>query len=322
MMKWPSVKLCLLFWAILFAVLFIMGEIIDLGVRKSNYSHYYKINLLANKRADPEIAVFGSSVGEVGIDPRVIENITGKRTYNYSIDGTRFLQYRGLVKELNESSASCKLVIFTETFFSLTKVDQLTEADRYMAHIRNNSIYESLYDVQPELAWKLKYIPFYKFVVMKHPYYKASILGLKSWIKNILPDDSLKGYTPKYRTWETGLDSINKSSKPVTIILDSITIEKYRLTIRELKHKGRKVLIIIPPVHKDGLALLPNLDVLRKALSSFEEEGVYFRDYSVNGISEDKSYFYNNSHLNDAGAKKFSGLLAGDINKLLREGGQ
>lgn len=321
-MKWQRVKINCLFWGILFVILFILSEIIDFGVRKSDYAHYYKVNLIGDKRIDPEIAVFGSSVGEVGVQPTIIESISHKKTYNFSIDGTRFIQYRGLIEELNKNSNTCKLFIFVETFFTLSKVDQLTAADRYMAHISNDRIYESLYDVQPELTWELRYIPFYKFVAMNHSYYKASIIGLKSWFMHTSFNDPLKGYTPKYKSWEYDMDSLNKHTSPINIIIDSFAINRYRQTIRELESQGRKVMIIIPPFQTDGLKLIPNLDILRKTFASLAGKNVFFKDYSLNSLSADKSYFYNNSHLNDEGAKRFSIQLSQDINTILTSANQ
>ncbi|HTJ53438.1 MAG TPA: hypothetical protein VL443_28480 [Cyclobacteriaceae bacterium] len=318
-MKKKAIIQSVLFLVILILLLTIVIRTLDFGVRNSSYAQYAKVNYIGNHRADTQLAFFGSSVGEVSLNANLIEEQTGKSAYNYCIDGTRFMQYDGLIKEFNAYSINCEMVVFAETFFSLSKVDQLTEVDRFLPYINNETIYTSLYFIQPELMWKLRYIPFYKFIVAKQGYYKAAALGLKEMIggKSLLRDDTLKGFTPKKLHWQVGLDELNKASKPIEIQLDTIALQHYSSTIEEIRKKGRKVLIVIPPIHEDGLRLLPDLEKLRKTLASMERDGVYFRDYSMSDLSREKNYFYNNSHVNELGARKFSKHLALTIDSIL-----
>lgn len=316
-MRTNHTKRILLFALILIAALAVIQAVIDYGVRNSPYSYYAKVNMIANHKVDPKIAFFGSSVGEVAFDAPLIEQKTNLPSYNFCIDGTRFIQYNGLVREFNTYSKNCELVVFAETFFSLSKVDQLTEVDRFLAHLDNPSIYASLHSVQPDLMWKLKYVPFYKFVVINHGYYKAAALGLANSFSSADAADPLKGYTPKDRSWERGLDDLNKRSASIDITIDSVTILQYKTTLKELRKSGKKVLIVIPPIHDDGLKLLPNLDLLRKTLLSLEGDGIYFRDYSRTGLSGSKEYFYNNSHVNARGGQAFSEQLVSCIDSIM-----
>jgi hypothetical protein len=312
-------KRALLFCFLLVAILLIVEWGVDAGAGQSHYSHYYKVNLIANHQADPVISCFGSSVGEVALASDILERKTRHTVYNFCLDGTRFMQYNGLIRELNEYSDSCALVVMAETFFSLSSIDQLTEVDRFIAHISNDNIYGSLHAIQPELSWKLKYVPFYKFVVAKHSYYKASALGLRAQLGKVQWTDSLKGYTPRNKEWEADQDYFNTIAEPVPIKIDSAVVREYRKTIDALREKGRKVLIIIPPIQENGLRLLPDLEAVRKILASMQGDGVYFRDYSRSDLSYDKKYFYNNSHVNATGAEIFSARLASSIDSIMSE---
>lgn len=307
----------LYFGAGLFIILFGVEKIIESGVANSTLGHYYKVNLIAGHLIDPEVACFGSSVGEVAINAKLIGQKTRRVVYNFCIDGTRFIQYNGLVKELNESASNCKLVIMAETSFSLSQVAQLTEPDRFIAHINNQNIYASLFDVQPGLARKMKYVPFYRFIVAKQRYYRAAATGLLQYRNRLSFQDSLSGFTPKDKGWEPGLDDLNRSTRPLEIIIDTAVLTAYKTTIKQLREKGREVLIIIPPIYKDGLRLLPDLVKIRTALSSLQGEGIYFRDYSWCEISNEKKYFYNNSHVNREGANVFSLKLATAVDSIL-----
>jgi len=305
-----------LFCLILFAFLWCIDKFIAYGASRSPYSYYHKIALIGAHKTDPEVAVFGSSVGEVAVNASQLSAQTNRTAYNLCIDGTRFLQYNGLIREFNQYSTHCKLVVMAETFFSLSKIDQLTEPDRYLAFIDKPNIYQSLHDIQPDLTWKLKCVPFYRFVVAENQYYKASFLGLKHILTKALENDSLLGFTPRYKEWETGLDKFNSTSKRMDITVDSATVSEYMQTLIALRKKGKKVLLIIPPIQEDGLKLL-GMNELRKTLSSMEGEGIYFRDYSSIDLSRNKKYFYNNSHLNAKGARAFTGRLALTIDSIL-----
>jgi hypothetical protein len=307
------VSFCFIFVILLFG----FERCIDFVVRQSNYGYYGKINKIANHEADPKIAFFGSSVGDVSLDPKVISRNTGFSAYNFCIDGTRFIQYNGLIKELNSYSENCELVVLAETFFTLSGVDQLTEVDRFLAHVSIENVYTSLYEVQPELLWKIKYIPFYKFVIAKQGYYKAAAYGLKTSFSASKEVDSLNGFTPKDKNWEVGLDELNKYSLPIDIQINRATVNQYRKTIKELRNRGRKVLIIIPPIHEAGLKLLPDLGKVISVLDSMQEDGVYFRNFSRIKMSEEKRYFYNNSHVNRSGAEVFSSILSQSVDSIL-----
>ena len=319
MMRKKHWRIALLFVFPLVFVLYCAERVIDAGVRNSDYRHFQKVNLIVSKGVNPEIAVFGSSVGEVGIDIPVLEKITGMSAYNFSIDGTRFMQYRGLIREFNKLSDSGKAVVFAETFFTLEPIDRLTEVDRYVAHIRNKNIYNSLLTIQPGLVRKIRYVPFYKFIVMNHTYYWASVKGWmnKLGIKKEHQQDSLKGFTPRKESWDINLDQFNRETKPLHIQIDTSILRNYNLMLDELLLMGRKVFIIIPPVQSSAMGLFENFDELQQAFASLRRDGVYFLDYSASSLSPDKKYFYNNTHLNDEGAAKFSVQLANDIKNIM-----
>jgi hypothetical protein len=312
-----NIKLSLIFISIVFVALYITELVIDTGVRASDYSHYHKVNLIAEHSIDPEVAVFGSSVSEVGIDPRILKGKAGISAYNFSIDGTRFVQMKGMVEEFAEHSTQCKTVVLTEYFGTFTGTEQLTEVHRFMAHINNDNFYRALYPIQPDLIWKLRYVPFYKFIAMEHPYYKASYLGWKKKLGHGSPEDTAFGYTPKYLTWGGQLDSINKLSGPIVITIDPRIVGEYKAMVSKLVGKGIDVLIVLPPVQKDGRSLVKNLDGLRNAFQEMTSSKVHFLDLTTMPITEDKRYFYNNSHVNREGSIIFSDTLASVIKGII-----
>jgi hypothetical protein len=293
---------------------------LDFGVRNSDYAHFNKINLLAEHKLDPGIAIFGSSVSEVGLDPKIFKKTTGLETYNFSIDGTGFEQINGLLKEFSKSSKDCKVVVLTEFFVSFQKLNQLTEVQRFAGHIANENIYRSLHAIQPDLAWKIRNVPFYEFIVVEHPFYKASLLGWKKkLLKQSQPIDTTMGFFPKDLSWDPGLDSVNKKTNPITINIDQEIVEEYGKTLQLLKKNGRKLVIILPPVQKDGKALIKNVSAFKAVCKKFVSEDIYFLDCYDLPLSENKSFFYNNAHVNRSGSLIFSQHVADFVNGILND---
>ena len=316
-MTLENLKFSFFFTLLLIGVLLQITKIVDFGINQSNYSHYYKVNQIANRQAQPNLAIFGSSVGEVSIDPAILQDSTGLSCYNFSIDGTRFVQYNGLIELLCDYADSTRYVLMVETYFSLSKVNQIMAIDRYLNHMEKPEIFNSLHSIQPELVNKIKYIPFYRFIVQTHPYYKSSALGWLNYFKRKKLDDPTLGYTPVHRTWEFDMDSINAKSEKITIVIDSTYSKQYYHTLQKITQSGKKAIIIIPPFFKEGMALFDGFSELKTLLKSFENDHVLFLDYSTHELTLSKEYFYNNSHLNYKGSVEFSKQLAHDLQHII-----
>lgn len=294
----------ILFWLLVATVLYLIETLIGTGIKNSSYSHYYKVNLICGNSIKPQVAIFGSSVGEVGISSPKMAELLNKSCYNFSIDGTRFLQYNGLIKEHAHNNDSLELVILAETIMNLENNKAVTSIDRYVANISNSNIYQSLRDVQPDLAFKVRYVPFYKFIIMEHPYYKASMIGWANKLRKTDLSDPNLGFTPKYTDWQVDVDELNNNSKPIIMGLDSFILDKYRSTIRLLNKKNIKVLIVFMPTYIKGQELMLNMDAYRNTYAAMQNPLVQFYDMTSDTMCTNKANFYNNSHVNSAGAER------------------
>jgi hypothetical protein len=308
----------ILFVAVFLIVYFLFDSFILTGVSKSAAGQLGKVNKICNHEAIPQLAVFGSSVGEVGINTPLLQKQTNLSAYNFSIDGTRFVQYKCLIDELGVKNNTTKLVILTEAYFSLTKVDALTEVERYLANLSNSNIYNSLYSIQPDMIWKCRFVPAYKYTIVSHSFYLAALDGWKRYF-TYNGTDSLLGFTPVYRDWEPDQDKIMDNIKPFAIETDSTVIAEYKVRIKNLQSKGINVMIVLPPVYSIVLKTKTDFTPLRNSLHGIAEEtNSVFLDFTNNKICDNKSLFYNSNHLNYKGAILFSGMLADSINSYLR----
>ena len=136
-----------------------------------------KINLLMEHRVDPELAIFGASNGLTDLDAPAIEAATGERTFNFSVDGTPFVQYQALVRELAASYPTCRHVVLAETFMTFMGLPALRTPSRYLPSLDRESVYPVFREIDPALAFRARYVPFYSFIVADQDYYKASLRG-------------------------------------------------------------------------------------------------------------------------------------------------
>lgn len=304
------------FITILLAILCLIDVALNFGINKNKTCVFAKPNKICRNDDLPQIAIFSSSVGEMGYDCNVLENITHKSVYNFSLTGARFLQYKGMVDELNAVSNKTEIVVLSESIFSFEKLKAINDIERFLPCISNNNVYKSLYKLQPELSFKCRYIPFYKYIVASNNYYLQSMIGWKNYLAHKKNIDSLKGQTKIYRNWEADQDNIWKNAKPIAIKIDKEIVTEYVKTVNELVNGGKTVFIALTPMYLPKEQKIVDLTELRKTLKSIaDDRKIFFVDYSETMV--DKKYFYNAHHLNAYGAKAFSKMFADSLVQLI-----
>lgn len=320
-MNTPAKNYKAIMWGFPIIGLLLLGAIswtIDIGVRHSNSEQTGKVNNIVNHSIDPQLIVFGSSVSEVGVNAPLIRQKTGLSVYNCSMNGTRFMQYKGLIDEFNGYSKNNQYVVLVETYFSFEKTDALAYIDRYLAQIGNHNLYSSLYEMQPGLVWKCRYVPFYKYVAATHVYYKNSAIGWKNIVRKT-PADTALGYAPVDASWQLDADEAIKNTPHFDISIDSAIVTKYMETIGELEKSGRKVIIVMTPMYTEMLQRVTDMAPLRRRLREISAStGARFLDFSANPLCDQKKFFYNSNHLNLQGSVAFSQVLADSLQLIIK----
>lgn len=320
--KQYSLKKILIFLFTGLVILTALSFIIDFGVRHSDLEQTGKVNKIMNHDVDPDIMIFGPSVSEVSISPAIIKDKTGLSAFNCSLNGTRFTQYRGLIDEFESYSKDNKYVVLVESYFSFEKTDVLMAAERYLAQIHKDNLYKSLYTIQPDLIWKSRYIPFYKYVAVTHEYYKNSFIGWRRILKRSNPADTLQGWDPVDRSWEVDQDEAMRQTAPFEIAIDSGIVKKYIELITKLKKDGKTVILLLSPPYTKVLNTITDFAPLRKELNVIAKEtGSKFLDFTNSDICSDKTLFYNTNHLNIKGARIFSAMLADSLDTVVHHVG-
>lgn len=286
-------------------------------VRQSDSGKTGKINLIMAHKIDPEILFMGSSVAEVGFNPKLISQQLNKSTYNAAIDGTTIIQSQFVINEFLSYSQNCEEIVIGLAFFSFGDKDSMTEPSRYLAHFSNKYTKRTIRNISPNLYYKLQYVPFYSFTQVKHTYYKNAVLGLKNIISGKqLQADKLNGFMPHNTPWNgERIDSTQFGNS--TAPLSELTIADYGDIISQIKQQGIEPILVITPMFINGQKLFRNYDKYIKTVEDLAlRNQIKLYDFSKSAIVNDAANFYNNGHLNSNGSHLFSSQVADSLEYL------
>ncbi len=274
-------------------------------VSLSSDSHTGKVNLIMNHDIDPDVIVFGSSVTEVGFNSNIIESNINKSFYNLGIDGTPILKSEFLIDEFLSYSKNCDTIIIGLAFFSFSKMEGVTKPGRYLAYKSNVYLKENIQKVAPELHSKLYNVPFYSFIVANHTYYKNAFLGLKKSLnKENFKRDAEKGFLGHEETYN---DTRKSKEFKENIQISDETVLRFKNLINKIKSYNITPVLIIAPMHINGQNSFINYDeYIDTAKKIASKTNTRLIDFSEDDIVKNDKYFYNNGHLNEIGALKFS----------------
>jgi hypothetical protein len=278
-----------------------------------------KINLIMERRVDPELAIFGASNGLSDLDAPALEKATGESTFNFSMDGTPFLQYQVLIRELVASYPRCRHVVLAETFMTFMGLSSLRTPAKYLPWLGRESVYPVFAEIDPALAWKARYVPFYSFVVADQDYYKASLRGYLTLLGRPPANSEVQGYAARNVTWEAPPPAaVQAAAAADDFPEDPRAVRDFTAAIALLNRAGKQVFVVITPLEAGCLGSFPSFDRHREKLRALVGEGNVFLDYTRDPIASDKVNFHNCGHLNAHGAEALSRTLAADLVRLRR----
>jgi hypothetical protein len=318
--KIKNLKLVISFLIISATLIYSFELALSFGVKNIKDGPLGMINMIIDHELDPEIAIFGSSVSVNGIDPRIIQLKTNKSCYNQSIIATFYNQYKCLLNEFNTYSQKNQIIVLVESIYSFEPKDKVSYLDYYLANFSNENIYNACHGIEPDLSWKIRYIPFYSFIPATSLYYKFAFKGWRNFIYGNHEIDSLRGYSPMNRGWEANKINETDSIIKFKININYNIINDYKNNIMYMNRLGKKVVIVFPPIFKEKINqytdIKPLISVLKDVASSTNS---IFLDFSSSQISSDKANFFNVNHLNLFGSKLFSNQLADSINIIVHK---
>jgi hypothetical protein len=265
------------------------------------YSHTYKNGIPRNKVSyvlsmhDKYIdyIFLGSSRVDNNIDASVIASITGKKALNLGIQAAKLDDMYFMLQLLKKQNITAEIVfIQVDYIYNMDGTSEILKS-YLMPYIEDDLIASYIKDRDPDF-YKLKYMPFYKYLV--YDYKLGFREHFNTFINKKSSIDFENGYDAKYGSTGSKL----QGSLPKTINKINKTISAINQFAKE---NNIKVVYFMAPFCFDT----ENRDFSQK----LKQKIPGLLDYSQ--LFSEDTYFYNCSHLNNQGAKEFSKKVALDI---------
>ena len=300
-----------LFCLFLAALAYAFDWAVNHGLRNSRTSKFGVFNALVDGRINSQILINGSSRALCHYDSRIIQNVTGKSTFNIGMNASQIdLQLAMLKTYLKHNQRPEYLIQNLDAFsFETTERGKLYDPGYFMPYLRENEIYNFVRGVQPD-AWKWKHVPLYGYSVEDMRF---------TWVWGVLGcfgfqgrESYFQGFNPRYGTWTGDFEQFSAGNAAgVTYRLEPQGIAALEEIIQICQSNSIKVVLVFSPEYDEMQLLEKNrAEVFGKFREIAQRYKVQFWDWSDKPISRSKEAFNNSQHLNATGAEWFSQDLA------------
>jgi hypothetical protein len=275
-----------------------------------NYRVTYTMEELNN-----DVVIFGSSHAANHYVPEIIEEVMGMSCYNAGVQGQRII-FHTTVESIMLKRYKPKLIVLNIDpywlFENPDSYDALSDLNPYY--------YKYSEEIAPVLQLKSDYEK-YKLLSKLYQYNSTIAHIAKYWLSE---QKDYRGYMPL--EGQLSAEAVNTNTKSIELesennsaeIFDPNFIKAVETFIVNARNAGVKLIFVTSP-HVNLFDFSDN-----KSFNKIKEiaalNNVPILDYYVNDQFTGKHEFYkDHSHLNIAGAKYFSKIVAEDLMKLMNK---
>ncbi len=256
-----------------------------------------------------EIVVIGSSHAMAHFIPEIIQDSLHESTFNYGTNGQKLLFSRAIY-EIRKRRRKPKTIILN--------IDADWFIDKHSQQDRMADLYPYYADageiIFRDFSMKDRFVGRLKFLSKTFPYNSTIVHVIKYKLK---PQDDFSGYEPLYgpvdslqfeqkRDYESGKGDV-KLPQP-----DDELIDLFRQFIADANANNIRLFIVFSP----DLFRADNAEnyMDQKIKRICDSAGTPTIDFSNSGIfNNNRLLFHDFSHLNDSGARIFTGMLIDSI---------
>jgi len=299
-----------------FALSYLALLFVNSGLKKQQNDFFGTFNHIADNSDKHDILIFGASIAKNNINPRVIDSVSGKSSFNCGIYGFGFVDSKILLESYLHSPhpKPTTVVYVMQPDWGRPRGHEITYAPQFYPYASNNAVYEtgSKYDDGIKLV---KYLPFVALSKYNdHLKYSSLIPFVK---KDHLRKGNYLGYEPIYGT----VMNLKRFENATNIIIEKDSKETSPVQQNNLEDfckvctdNNIKLLLVFPCSYttKIDTTVDRSFPALHKIVDKYN---VSIVDYANSEMNMVKSNFFDLYHLNNIGADKFSELLAKDILK-------
>lgn len=296
-----SVKVFLLKLAVISGILILIdlsaGSALRFFFNRQKSGDYYKITH-AIKDSKEDIFIIGNSHAADHIDTRLMQQLTSKTAYNFGIGGQSILCFYPVVKSALNSH-SPKLIIVNMDYDELAFYPKAYELiSIFLPYYNTNTVIDSAISLMPFNETLKCHSNLYRY---------NSTLGsavLNTYVKKYTQGSVYLGYEPKMgQLCETTVTG-KKSRQLQSVKFDQNKIDYLLRLIDAVQSRGIPLLITTTPLYRYN----GENDVYKQKLKEIlAKYNVPYLDYGTHPDFYGKcEYFNDNSHLNPAGASKWT----------------
>jgi hypothetical protein len=293
-----------------FGMTTIFNHFLQKGARLYYVHREEKLNEIFLSKTPFDILFLGSSRMHVTIFPKVIDSITGLKSYNAGEDGAQIYEVKKRLDGYLLNHPAPSYLILAIDAHSLTDRKKLFFPLQYFDVMKNPVIFSSFKE-QPDLKMVfIHQLPFMRVIYYDDYAKKRALSGLLHNTELFLPNQiSYKGYLSNgYSCTDTTIRYARKLS-PAEIKPEGL--EFLRGIIDTCKSRNIKLILTYAPEYEfrfeKGVSDFPAFS--NKIKSIADHAGIsYYRDDSLS-ICNDPCLFANYGHLNTPGAIEYSKIL-------------
>jgi len=309
------IKIFLLFLIPVLVLSYPIDIYLSKNLKKSNdlFGEYEVWNDIYNKKINAEMLIYGSSRAWVDINPKILKDSIQLTTYNLGMDGHNFwLQYLRHLEYLKYNKKP-KHILLAVDFNSLQKREDLYLYGQFLPYMLwNKNIYDFTKSYNGFDFFDYN-IPLMRYAGNSSEIKRAIGLSVKS--DEIKPYRT-KGYKGVKKSWSKDLDVAKSKMEKYKIEVDSASVNLFDKFLNECATNNIKVSLVYTPEHVEGQRFVKNKDDVTNIYEKFAKKyNLIYLDYSSDLMCNNKTYFYNATHLNKEGSELFTKKLASDLLK-------
>lgn len=306
--------------SLLFVAVALLGAIglqmvVDFGLKRmtSRSATQTSVAELLSDTLNADIVIMGNSRALCSYNPKVIEQILGKRVWNIGVNGQPFgisyLRYQ--LYALHNKKP--RLIIVNIDNGELDMISNGFGREEYYPYF-SDSIIQSYFNLYG-FTWKHKYIPMYKYFGD----YKLIGYGVASSI-GVFPFPRRTHYHGFYNSNHEfegeNLRCLLSHNNDVNVSHSADAISLLKQFIEESQRQNIRLIFCYAPQYQDLYKHLKLDSCMDEYRQMSEKYGIPLLDYSSVPWADDSTFFYNANHINLRGSEFFSAYLAHDLDSL------
>ena len=303
---------------ITFLIAFIIQELADFGLRKSDIRIYRHWDAILAGEVNSELLILGSSRAVVSYDPDIFSKNLNLTAFNLGFDAAPYNLQSIKLDTYLVNNKPPKVLIQNLDLTHFSESRNIPNIYQFIPFFKNKILRENLSKIEKGFG-KYYYIPLTN-------YNDNPILILKALLNifSIQRSPNNQGYNPINKEFSIDVDNIIRLQK---LEKNPIGFSKYLKGLNALEeklqneiHPETAVFLVWAPEHFERLKyaahVRENVENHLEVLSN-KFPNVYFLNYSKDSISLNTDLYYDTFHLNKKGASLFSEKVSKDIFKML-----